>query len=502
MEKLRRSGRAGTAESHREGRRILFDGRRVRLRQVHVSAPAARTGTGDARRDSARRRTASRRTGRASRRRVSALLGLRSSERAAQRDARSRTAAREIHGTALRRTTTRRTRRSRRDARTRGSWRGARQVSAATFGRHAATARHRAGADDEAARAAARRTLRRARSRHPQGHACAVVGVVARIEAHDFHGHARPQGRLHARQPRARLRQGARRSASARRVRRAHHLRHSARPHARLGIGGAYGAGRGAGRIQHRTRLRLKEALRHDSVTRRNGPRWRSCIADRQARTVALHHRYSRRRERQRDDGQRGRKERAAQSAGFAEVPAHREAHHGPLPLFRHGARPGRHRCGYMRLARQHRRGIECAGSVRTIRRGPLSGVAQRLLSQWHRQPARRDEQVGPRRFRPADDAQSLQPHRRDERWRARLRARQFESGRLRRTVCADEHARRADRDPASARPASRILAEARQAGTEGIASRSRGNLPYRMRRERARLHQHRTLFPLSEPER
>ncbi len=47
---------------------------------------------------------------------------------------------------------------------------------------------------------------------------------------------------------------------------------------------------------------------------------------------------------------------------------------------------------------------------------------------------------------------------------RAEFRAGQFEGGRLRRTVCADEHARRAHRDPASARSESGIRAQAGQA--------------------------------------
>ena len=88
----------------------------------------------------------------------------------------------------------------------------------------------------------------------------------------DLHGHARSEGRLHARQPRARVRQGTCRPASARRLWRAHHLQHSARSQPRCGVVDPCGACR-RGRCRARRRDRgLKEDKTWNCYSKKPSP--------------------------------------------------------------------------------------------------------------------------------------------------------------------------------------------------------------------------------------
>ena len=142
----------------------------IRLRQDHFPAPAAQPG--DSRRAA---RSASRgeplagRTRTRPRHRVPALLGFPSSDRGRERGpgarvrhARASSAACSApsavgpceEATVL--------------SRSCGPGGGARQISGGAVRRHAATARHRPGAGHQAARAAARRAVRRARSSAPR----------------------------------------------------------------------------------------------------------------------------------------------------------------------------------------------------------------------------------------------------------------------------------------------------------------------------------------------
>ncbi|RMT52312.1 ATP-binding region, ATPase-like:Histidine kinase, HAMP region:Histidine kinase A [Pseudomonas syringae pv. solidagae] len=100
------------------------------------------------------------------------------------------------------------------------------QVSDAIVWRHATATGHRPGTDHETARPAAGRAVRRARPRHPQGHAPPAAGPVARNETDRVHGYPRPVRRFQPRHPPAGFRQGAPRPACARSLWRTHHLRH------------------------------------------------------------------------------------------------------------------------------------------------------------------------------------------------------------------------------------------------------------------------------------
>ena len=121
--------------------------------------------------------------------------------------------------------------------------------------------------------------------------------------------------------------------------------------------------------------------------------------------------------------------------------------------------------CGWHR---QHRRRIECA---KKCTRSTVQAAIRNCATRFYRNGT--DNllvELGKWGLGISDLLMTLNLFSRvdvDRRGRVELRRRQFEGRRLRRAVCADEHARRAHRDPASARPEPRIRAQAGQARAE-----------------------------------
>lgn len=210
------------------------------------------------------------------------------------------------------------------------------------------------------------------------------------------------------------------------------------------------------------------------------------------ARPRAAHRRRRRRREPVRRLSSPGRPARTLQHGRYAEGAAHRASHARPCAVYGHGARDRVDHGRHARLARSARRRRRCAVVRAQVRRVVVPGRSQRDDPQRPRQPRARAREIRAVGTRPRRERQLLQQAGHARRRRARFRFRTFAGRQRVRPALRDEYARGVLDRAASARSASGLCAQSREADrvprVSGRRCRARRRpVPARMRGEHAR---------------